>query len=77
MRSLAYSYRDRKKRKGDFRRLWIVRIGAALRREGISYSAFIGALNKADISLNRKILAEMAVKEPLLFSRIVAKVKEV
>ena len=77
MRSLAYSYRDRKKRKRDFRRLWIIRIGAALRREGISYSAFIGALTKAGIGLNRKILADLAVKEPVLFSKIVAKVKEV
>jgi len=75
MRSLAYSYRDRKKRKSDFRRLWIVRIGAALRREGVSYSVFFWALKKAEINLNRKILAELAVKEPDLFSRIVAKVK--
>lgn len=76
MRSLAYSYRDRKKRKGDFRRLWIIRIGAALRPEGLSYSTFIGALHKADVSLNRKILAELAVKEPGLFSQIVAEVKQ-
>ena len=75
MRSMAYSYRDRKKRKGDFRRLWIIRIGAALRQEGISYSAFIGALAKAGVGLNRKVMAELAVKEPVLFSRIVEKVK--
>jgi large subunit ribosomal protein L20 len=76
MRSMAYSYRDRKKRKGTFRRLWIARISAALRREGVSYSVFFGSLNKAGIALNRKILAELAVKEPTLFSRIVAQVKE-
>lgn len=77
MRSMAYSYRDRKKRKGNFRRLWIIRIGAALRQEAVSYSAFIGALTKTGVGLNRKILAELAVKEPVLFSKIVAKVKEV
>ena len=70
MRSRQYAYRDRKKRKGDFRRLWITRINAATREHGLSYSTFITGLKKADISLDRKILAEMAVSDPQGFSEL-------
>ena len=70
MRSRQYAYRDRKKRKGDFRRLWIIRINAATREHGLSYSTFITGLKKAGISLDRKILAEMAVSDPQGFSEL-------
>jgi large subunit ribosomal protein L20 len=70
MRSGQYAYRNRKKRKGDFRRLWIVRINAAARENGVSYSKLISGLKKADIALDRKILAEMAVSDPKAFSEI-------
>jgi len=70
MRSGQYAYRNRKKRKGDFRRLWIVRINAAARENGVSYSKLISGLKKADIVLDRKILAEMAVSDPKAFSEI-------
>jgi large subunit ribosomal protein L20 len=70
MRSRQYAYRDRKKRKGDFRRLWIVRINAAARENGLSYSTFILKLKKAGIALDRKILAEIAVNDPQGFSEI-------
>jgi large subunit ribosomal protein L20 len=70
MRSRQYAYRDRKKRKGDFRRLWIVRINAAARENGFSYSRLIRGLKKADIALDRKILAEMAVSDPKGFSEV-------
>ena len=61
--SLVYSYRDRRKRKGDFRRLWIQRINAAARLEGFTYSQFINGLNKAGIELDRKVLAAIAADE--------------
>lgn len=70
MRSGQYAYRNRKKRKGDFRRLWIVRINAAARENGVSYSKLISGLKKAGIALDRKILAEMAVSDPKAFSEI-------
>ncbi len=70
MRSRQYAYRDRRKRKGDFRRLWIVRINAAARENELSYSRLIMGLKKAGIALDRKILAEMAVKDPQGFSEI-------
>lgn len=70
MRSRQYAYRDRKKRKGDFRRLWAVRINAAARENGLSYSRLITGLRKAGIALDRKILAEMAVSDPEGFSEI-------
>ncbi len=70
MRSGQYAYRDRRKRKGDFRRLWIVRINAAARENGLSYSRLIMGLKKTGIALDRKILAEMAVKDPQGFSEI-------
>jgi large subunit ribosomal protein L20 len=74
-KALLYSYRDRKNRKRDFRSLWNVRINAAVREYGLSYSRFIYGLKKAKIQLNRKILSNLAVSEPDTFSRIVEKVK--
>ena len=76
MRSRQYAYRDRKRRKGDFRRLWIVRINAAAREYGLSYSRLIAGLKKADITLDRKILAEMAVSDPEGFSEVARMVGE-
>lgn len=73
-KALQYSYRDRRKRKGQFRRLWITRINAAARNHGMSYSAFIDALNKKDIHINRKILADMAVSDPQSFANLVQQV---
>src|SRR4030043_1962804 len=63
-RALAYSYRDRRARKRDFRRLWISRINAAARSQGISYSRLMDVLRKAHIELDRKVLADLAVKDP-------------
>ena len=74
-KSLSYAYRDRKDRKGDFRRLWIVRINAACRAEGLSYSRLINGLNKAGISINRKALASMAVEDLTAFKAIAAQAK--
>jgi len=71
MKALRYAYRDRRNRKRDFRRLWITRINAAARMHGISYSKLIGQLKKADIELNRKMLAQMAVLDPDGFSKVV------
>ncbi|HSE83669.1 MAG TPA: 50S ribosomal protein L20 [Thermodesulfobacteriota bacterium] len=75
MRALAYSYRDRRQRKRDFRSLWIIRINAAVRPYGLSYSGFMGALKKAGIELDRKTLAEMAVRDPESFRAVVDNVK--
>ena len=69
-RALAYSYRHRKARKRDFRQLWITRINAAARLQGISYSRLMEALRKAHIELDRKVLAELAVNDPGAFSKI-------
>lgn len=74
-KSLLYSYRDRRNRKRDFRKLWNVRINAAVREYGVSYSRFINGLKKANIKLNRKILSNLAASEPETFSQIVEKVK--
>lgn len=71
MKALRYAYRDRRNRKRDFRRLWITRINAASRMHGLSYSQLIGQLKKADIDLNRKMLAQMAVLDPNGFARVV------
>lgn len=70
VRAGAYAYRDRKARKRDFRKLWIVRINAAARENGLSYSRFIGGLQKAGILLDRKVLADMAVNDKDGFSRL-------
>ena len=69
-RSLSYAYRDRKARKRDFRKLWIVRINAAAREQGLSYSRLIDGLNKASVALDRKILAELAVSDPAGFAAV-------
>ena len=69
-RALTFAYRDRKVRKREFRALWIVRINAALRPLGMSYSKFIGGLKKAEINLDRKVLADMAVVDPQGFARV-------
>ena len=76
MKSLVYAYRDRRAKKRDFRKLWISRINAAARINGMSYSKFISALKKSGINLNRKVLADMAVNDMNSFSKIVARVKE-
>jgi large subunit ribosomal protein L20 len=76
MHSLQYAYRDRRARKRDFRRLWIARINAASRQNGLSYSRFIRGLKLADVEVNRKILAEMAVSDPASFSELVQKAKD-
>jgi large subunit ribosomal protein L20 len=76
MHSLHYAYVHRRQRKGDFRRLWITRINAAVRSEGISYSVFIDGLNKSGVEINRKVLADIAVRDPQAFSKIVASVKK-
>jgi len=75
MRALYYEYRDRRLRKREFRRLWIARINAAVRLHGLSYSEFMNGLKKAGIELNRKMLADIAVRDPAAFSRIVEKAK--
>ncbi|MDD3323961.1 MAG: 50S ribosomal protein L20 [Sulfurospirillaceae bacterium] len=74
-RSLVYAFRDRRQKKRDFRRLWITRINAACRLNDISYSRFINALNKANIDLDRKILADMAMNDPQAFSAVVKQAK--
>jgi large subunit ribosomal protein L20 len=74
-KALTYSYRDRRNKKRDFRKLWNIRINAAVREYGLSYSRFINGLNKADIKLNRKILSNLAAAEPNTFKQIVEKVK--
>lgn len=74
-KAMTYEYRDRKKRKGQFRRLWIQRISAAVRNEGLTYSRFIEGLNAAGIEADRKILADLAVKDAEAFSAIVAQAK--
>ena len=76
IRAEAYAYRDRKVRKRDFRRLWIIRINAACRQRGLRYSEFVHGLNQAGITLNRKMLAEMAVHDPAAFDALVEQVKQ-
>ena len=74
-KGLGYAYRDRKKKKGEFRALWIQRINAGVRQYGMSYSVFIGKLEKQGITLNRKTLADLAMNNPEAFKAIVEKVK--
>jgi large subunit ribosomal protein L20 len=71
MKALRNAYRDRKKKKRDFRRLWIARINAAARLHGLSYSKLIGQMKKADIQLNRKMLAQIAILDPASFEAVV------
>ncbi len=75
LRSWAYAYRDRRQKKRQFRRLWILRINAATRMRGMTYSTFIDGLNKAKIDLNRKQLSEMAIHDPATFDMIVEEAK--
>ncbi len=74
-KGLQYAYRDRKKKKSDFRRLWIQRINAAVRLYDMSYSEFMGKIHKKGIDLNRKVLADLAMNNPKAFEEIVKKVK--
>ena len=74
-KGLTYAFRDRRNKKRTFRALWIQRINAAARLEGMSYSQLMGALHKAGIEINRKILADLAVNYPEAFKAVVAKVK--
>ncbi len=71
LKSLTYAYRDRRQKKRQFRRLWIIRIAAAARQHGCSYSRLIHGLNKAGLSLNRKVLADLAVRDQKAFEEIV------
>ena len=75
MKSLSYAYRDRKAKKREFRQLWIARINAAARMNGISYSVFMNGLKKNGIEINRKMLADIAVSDPAAFTKLVEKVR--
>ena len=70
-RAQVYAYRDRRQRKRDFRRLWIVRINAAARRNGMSYSQLVHGLGQAGVAINRKVLADLAVRDPAAFAAVV------
>ena len=74
-KGLTYAYRDRRKKKSEFRALWIQRINAAVREHGMSYSEFMGKLKKNEIDINRKVLADLAMNDPKTFDAIVKKVK--
>ena len=74
-KGLQYAYRDRRNNKRNFRKLWIQRINAGARQNGMSYSEFIGALHKKDIELNRKVLADLAMNHPNAFAAVVKAVK--
>ncbi|MCX7756624.1 MAG: 50S ribosomal protein L20 [Anaerolineales bacterium] len=76
LKSLWYATRDRRTRKRDLRRLWIARINAAARLNGISYSRLVAAMKKANITLNRKMLADLAVRDPQAFAAVVAQAKQ-
>ena len=71
MHALVYAYRDRRVKKREFRKLWIARINAACRSEGITYSRFINGLKKAKVNLDRKILADLAVKDEKVFTKLI------
>ena len=75
LHSLVYAYNDRRKRKGDFRRLWIQRINAAARLNGMTYNRFIQGLNLAGIEVDRRILSDMAIHDPKSFATLVASAK--
>ena len=76
VRADAFAYRDRRVRKRDFRKLWIIRINAAVRQHGLRYSEFVHGLKQANIELNRKMMAELAVSDPEAFGQLVQQVKE-
>ncbi len=71
LKSLSYAYRHRRERKGDMRRLWILRVNAASRAQGLTYSQFIDGLRKAGVAVNRKMLADIAVSEPEAFANLI------
>ena len=73
LHALSHAYNHRRERKGDMRRLWIARINAASRAQGLTYGQFINGLNKSDIAINRKQLADMAIREPNCFNELVKK----
>ncbi len=75
-RGLRYAYRDRRRRKRDFRRLWIIRINAAARIHDLSYSCFMSGLKKVGVDINRKMLADLAVRDPVAFSELAEVVKK-
>jgi large subunit ribosomal protein L20 len=75
LKSDAYAYRDRRNRKRSFRRLWIIRINAAAREQGLSYNQFVAGLRKAEIELDRKVLADLAVQDPAAFAKIAERAK--
>ncbi|MBX6378414.1 MAG: 50S ribosomal protein L20 [Clostridia bacterium] len=77
MRALWYAYRDRRNRKRDFRRLWITRVNAAARLNGLTYSRFMNGLRRAGVRVNRKMLADLAVRDPEAFRALVEKAKAV
>jgi large subunit ribosomal protein L20 len=74
-RSLQYAYRDRRVRKREFRRLWIIRIGAGAREHGLSYNQFMHGLKLAQVELDRKVLADLAVTDPVMFASLVARAR--
>ena len=76
VRAGAYAYRDRRRRKRDFRRLWIIRINAAVSERGLRYSEFIHGLHKAGLELDRKTLSELAISDPAAFDKVVDEVKQ-
>ena len=75
LKSLSYAYNHRRERKGDMRRLWILRVSAASRAQGLTYSQFIDGLKKSGVEVNRKMLADMAVREPEAFANLVTLAK--
>lgn len=75
LKAMKYATMHRRKKKGDFRTLWIARINAAVRAEGMSYNRFIDGLRKSEIALNRKVLSELAIHDPATFKQIVDQVK--
>ena len=76
LKSLSYAYRHRRERKGDMRRLWILRINAASRAQGLKYSQLMNGLKKSGVEINRKMLADMAVREPEAFTNLITMAKE-
>ena len=76
LKSLSYAYSHRRERKGDMRRLWILRINAASRAQGLKYSQLMNSLKKSGVEINRKMLADMAVREPEAFTNLITMAKE-
>jgi len=75
LKSLSYAYRHRRERKGDMRRLWILRVNAASRAQGLTYGQFMDGLRKSGVEINRKLLADMAVREPESFANLITLAK--